>query len=289
MMLRCLLSLTFLATLASPAAAQDCAESTTTADLASLLERAQASYGDLDVDGFNASMDEARTVLPCLKDGVTRHQAAELHRFEGLKGFLDGNPAQSTIAFAAARTIEPEYEFPETLVPAGNPVRDDYTAIDTAVGKTDELPPRAAGWIQIDGRQGLARSTAFPALIQLFDDGGSVESTDYLGPKDAMPEYEVMVAPEPSPADPKPMPGPSSATRSKAKVPLLVGAGAGLAASAAIYGGALASHSAYYGDNATLDNIDGLQKQTNTLVIASGATAAVSVGVGVTALFVARW
>ncbi len=282
--------LAVLSVLASPAWAQDCGEPTSSSDLTSVLVRAEASYSDLDVDGFNATMAEAHALVPCLKDGVTRHLAAELHRFEGLKGFLDGNPGQSTIAFAAARSIEPDYDFPETLVPAGNPVRDDYAAVDPTTGKVIELGEKEAGWIQIDGRQGLERSASFPAFIQLFDDGGSVEASAYLGPTEAMLPYEVKPAP-PEPIGEAPPDAIGSVTKKKsARVPMLVGAVAGLAASAGLYGGALASNAAYYDDDkATLKNIGSLRTQTNTLVVASGATAAVSAGVGVTALFVARW
>jgi hypothetical protein len=269
------------ALLVAAAADAACPNPRSTADLMSALDEAKAAYGDLDVDGFRAAIDRARADLPCVTDEVTPHLAAELHRHEGLLAFFDRQPDRSTTAFAAARRIEPDYRFPESLVPAGNPVLDDYGALDPDGGKVERVPEPASGRLALDGRTSTGRSRSFPTVAQLFDDGGQVTLTAYLWPTDPLPSY----APKPEAPPPVAEGGWRPDRRDRR---FLLGAGASLAASAALYAGALAVHARYDDDATPIDRLDRLRAANNGLVLASGVSLAVGVSLG-TAAFVAEF
>lgn len=268
------------------AAAADCPEPRTTADLVSALDEAKGAYGNLDVDAFRAAVQRARGALPCVTDEVTGHLAAELHRFEGLLAFFDRDPSRSTTAFAAARSVEPNYRFPESLVPAGNPVLKDYEAIDPDGGKVERLPEPASGRLVLDGRTSTARSQSFPTVAQLVDEGGKVTATAYLWPGDPVPDYAPKAVAEVEPT------GPTSRTtrrRTGPNKPLLVGAGASVAAAAALYAGAFVVHGRYENDQTPVGSLDGLRAANNGLVLASGASVVVGASLGAAAFVVARF
>src|SRR5688572_7533525 len=94
-------------------AGPDCAERTDTTDLTTAISDAEASFSDLDIDSFKEATDRLRAVLPCLDDPLTRHLSAEVHRFLGIRAFGDRDP-DAELYFAAARAIEPDYQFPTT-------------------------------------------------------------------------------------------------------------------------------------------------------------------------------
>lgn len=282
--------------LPATALAADCPKPTTTADLVANLDRAQDRYGDLDVDGFRTSMIEARLTVPCLREELSRHLAAELHRSEGLLAFLDRNPSHSTIAFAAARSLEPNYRFPESVVPAGNPVLADYDAIDPDSGGIERVAEPMSGRLAFDGKASVERPKAFPTVVQLIDESGAIKSTAYLWPGDPLPKYV-----------PKPASAVASGNGNNPDVGgggggpvigvvrrgpdkrFLVGAGVAGAVAGALYGGAFVVHSRYMDEQTPIDRLNGLRTTNNSLVLASGVSFAAAVGLGTSAFLVARF
>src|SRR5690348_17334170 len=75
--------------------------------LSTHLTAAQQAWASLDVTRFRDLMGQVDEDLPCVSDEISRHLAAELHRYEALLAFLDRDTDKSTHAFAAARSIEP--------------------------------------------------------------------------------------------------------------------------------------------------------------------------------------
>jgi hypothetical protein len=279
-----------------------CGQPSDTVELSSSLEAAQGNYAELDVAGFREAMDDARRVLPCLRDPITRHLAAEMHRFEGLLAFVDRQPARSTTAFAAARAIEPNYRFPESIVPSGNPVLEDYEALDPDAAAFEAVAEPVDGSIQFDGRPSAQRATAYPTLVQLVDASGRVTTTTYLWPGDPLPAYEARPGPLPVPMPDRSGDGNVSSVGTGSggssvinvvdrgpNVPLLAGAIGGLVASGLVYGSAALVHKRYDDPETSFEDLNRLRSTNNGLVLTSGAIAAVSVGVGTTAFFVARW
>jgi hypothetical protein len=271
--------------LGTSASAADCPSPRPTA--AALFERlaaAQTAYAGLDVPKFRAAMAELDLGVPCVTDEIPKHLAAELHRFEGLREFLDRNTARSSAAFAAARTIEPTYRFPESLVPAGNPALQDYVSIDPDKGRAVDLPLPLDGRLMIDGMAGVRRSTDFPTLVQLFDGDGRVTATAYLWPGDPVPSY----VPRP-PDAPDPKHGPKNPVDFGPDQQWVNGATALAIVSGALYGTAYFVHRKYEDPETLPGKLGSLRTVNNGLVLASGATALGAVGVGAGAFLVARF
>ena len=151
--------------------AEDCAEDFGPQAIVNSLEVAEEAFSDLDVDGFRMATDSATARLPCVRQELSRSLSARFHRFVGLRAFVDRAQAKAVSAFAAARTIEPDYEFPETFIPSGNPVMNTYLALDVAMDEWEMFTAPSSGSIHLDGRVATRRSTRFPMVYQYFDAG----------------------------------------------------------------------------------------------------------------------
>ncbi len=153
------------------------------------VDRAERAYGTLDLDGFMSSSDALRTDLPCLSEPMTRVVAARIHRIEGLRGFVDSDRRGAAQSFAAARSLEPDYGFPEDLVPSGYPEWELYGAMDLSLGGTATVDPMIDGYILFDGKVGPERPTEWAAIVQIINEDGEVVNTAYLRPGQPMPSY----------------------------------------------------------------------------------------------------
>lgn len=263
-----------------------------TADLVAGLETARQAYSDLDLEAFRDAVYGVRLVLPCVAEPITPHDAAEVHRFEGLLGFVERDAERSARAFASARAIEPNYRFPESLVPAGNGALVDYTAVDPDTGARERVPPPLDGRILFDGEPGTLRPSDFPTVVQLVDGSGIVTDTAYLWPGEPLPAY----APRPVAArddvlqpDPKSPTSAVGALRTGPNRSLLTGAAFTGVAAAGLYAGAFVVNRRYDSDQTDLDQLGALRAVNNSLVVASGAAAGVAFGLGTTAFLVGRF
>lgn len=254
------------------AAEADCPAPVDTGDLERAVAEAEAAFASLEVEALKAATDRLHALLPCLVDPLTRQLAADVHRYLGVRAFGDRDPAAPTY-FAAARAIDPDRRFPPSLVPAGNPLLEAWTAIDPATRTVEHAPPPAAGTLQFDARTTLERPTSWPTLFQRLDADGAVVETAYLLPADPLPAYPVA---EPSPPRPP-----------RARGPLLAGAVAAGVTTAALYGLAGASHAAFEDPTTPRRDLGRLRDRTNGLVVASavGALATVSLGIGYATTF----
>jgi len=169
------------------AAAEECDGTSTSAELQASLDAAQSAFGRVDVDAFQGAMEDVHAKVPCLGEVLSPALAAQLHRMEGLLAFVDQANDRAVIAFAAARSIEPAYTFPSTVVPAGNPVLEQYQQREASC-PAEPIPPAADGEVRLDARPTGVRPTEFPAVLQVVDSGEAMV-TRYLWPDDALP-YE---------------------------------------------------------------------------------------------------
>lgn len=269
----------------------DCDADVTTTILRDAIGDAETAFGALNIQEFIARSDDIRgEILPCMAEPVTRSMAAQVHRLEGLRAF--GERDMFAIhAFAAARSIEPQYRFPSTLVPHESPVYDDYTAMDIEAGRFQTLATPAVGAFRFDGSTGDQRPLSWPSLFQHIDDGGAVIATYYLRGKDPMPDYEIWVEPEPEPeapmalvtaASPVPIlpPPPVRKTFGDAHPALVVAAGASAVTAIGLFSAAGVTHQTW-ADPITPDRqTEVLRKRSNALTVASGLAGLTSVGFG---------
>ena len=177
-------------------------------------------------------------------------------------------------AFAAARYLEPGYEFSRSLIPDGNPIRNAFDGVSFEDRAVEQLEPTGGGSIYIDGNRSLARPTDWPAFVQWVEND-TVHFTTYLLPGSQVPKYtlasEVLV------------------DKKEPSIPLVVVSGSAALLSGVLYTVALANQGRYKNlDNPVLDpDLSGLRKTTNGLVVVSGISAAAAVGTGVAV--VATW
>ncbi len=291
-----MLPFVLLALAASTSAHAECDQPISTADIQSILERAEATYTALDVPAFQESTDELSAGLACLQEPVPRYLAASVHRMTGLRAFIDREPERSTRAFAAARSIEPAYTFPEAMIPAGNPMLSTYTAIPIETGSYEELPAPAEGHYLLDGRAGTQRPAAWPVIFQRVGGDGQVQHTTYVWNGDPVPG---MVVPDPTPvvgSDPiQPIPAmtpstpPETGEKNGPRWGLLGSAGASLVAAGALYGVASVSHSKWNDPDTAPADKPSLRTTTNACFVGSIALGAAGLGLGTAAFLEVRW
>lgn len=238
------------------------------ADLRIALEGAESAWG-VDAEGFTRSVGAADAILPCLAAVVDPPTAARLHRVRGLVAYANRDTAGATARFAASRSIEPDYVFPDAMVPPGNPVRAIYeTATPSLASAVVAVPEK--GRTYFDGAETFRRPTAAPTVFQLVE-GDRAKTTDWLDVGEPLPKYRVRGA--------------------GTRVPLLIATGAAAAAGGVLYGLAVAERKTWdettqFADetelNAQADLVNGLGYGA----IGAGALA---VGLGATAFIVGRW
>ena len=272
---------------ASLAAAADCERATSTADLEAALLEARRSLERLDTTAFVAATDQVDAVVPCLGEPITRHLSAEVHRTKGIRAVTERSPDAARY-FAAARTIEPAYKFPSTLIPEGNPVRTEYGTFDLASGGFEPLPPPREGTLTLDAATKLYRPTGWPTLAQYMGPDGAIGWTTYLMPGTPFPAYPTAdgaVVPAPLLVEPVPV-VPVTPPHRNAKLPLAVASLTAGILTGTLYG--LAGYNeGRFKDPQTPDaDLDGFRATANSLVVVSAFTGAATLGFGVAAIAV---
>lgn len=248
-----------------------CPTPSATADLIASLDAAKAAFADLDVPSFRAAVARMEVQLPCTSDEVTRELSAEIHRMQGLLAFANQSPDRAQSAFAAARGIEPEYRFPETLVPAGNPLLSDYSAL-APVSTQTAVPAPGSGVLLFDGQLGGARPDHLPVLFQHINGEGTVAITSYLWPNDPLPGY--------------PLSDTNPSGRGRTRRSMFIGAISSAVLSGGLYTSAFLVNQRYYDSPKPLLQREGLRDTNNGLVVASGAALGLALGLGTTGLAV---
>jgi hypothetical protein len=279
--------------ISSVAWSKDCDETFTPQTIVDSLAVAEQAFSDLDVDGFRMATDTAAARLPCVRQEISRELSASYHRFVGLRAFVDREQAKAVGAFAAARSIEPEYEFPETFIPSGNPVMNSYQALDVAMDEWETFTPPSEGNIHLNGRRATQRSNRFPSVYQFMDDAGEVLNSAYVFPEQRLPAYpgsgaELLAEPE-APIAVAPVVEEPVKLKSGPHKGLLIGAGVGAIAAGILYGSAAAQASTYRNPATEQARLDSMRKSINSKVVVSAAVATVSVGTGASAFLVAKW
>ncbi len=214
----------------SPALAADCPFATTVADANGLLDSAESSYGDLDVDGFDAALDELSLTLQCLDERMPTATAAKVHRLQALRSFIAGDDAQWPESLRAAKALEPAYSFPDSLLPTNHPLRTEYGRMSAKVSEGTAVPPSTQGTLAFDGVQTDVRP-AHATFFQVLGADGVITNR-YVWPSQPLPAYAgedgsvpVTESPVTPPDDPIELPPPPDT-----KPPVLESTGIALAA-----------------------------------------------------------
>jgi hypothetical protein len=164
-------------------------------------------------------------------------------------------------------------------VPAGHVVRQLYGSA-TGSSRTIEPTPPAEGSLWFDGDP--ARPVDRPTLALWLRADGSVATSAYLWPQDALFAYPTRSAPAVAVAAPRARTGRPSRW-------LAIAAGGAVAAGAATYVLAARSHDAFWDPTTPDAEVEGLRARTNALFVASMSLGGVALGAGAGAVLVGRW
>ncbi len=174
------------------AQAQDCAVTSSAAQLAETLAAAETAWQGADEKTFLLKMEEALIELPCVNSPLEPSLAARYHRDLGLWLWVSKQPERAQEAFGAAKRVEPGVGLPKEMAPKGHPVRKMFEGSE-ASDATASIPRPAAGRVLFDGSEGQ-RPTQVNTVFQLEAEGVAA-ITSYLRPDAELPAYEEYVAP----------------------------------------------------------------------------------------------
>jgi len=220
--------------------------------LVDAMERAEASYADVDVPAFQQATVEVDYLVPCLDAPLPPDEVARLHRLRGI-GYHTSKRSQDVVAaFRAARAAAPSFVPSTELFPEGFVLRDRYLAqpSETTLGRRQPRP--AGGELVVNGAVAKALPTDAAALVQVVVDG-AVQSSSYVLPGEPLPAYRG-----------------STAHRDR----WILAGGATLLAGGVLYGLASATSAARF-DATDAEALAATQRRTNLLV---GCSAIVAVG-----------
>lgn len=241
----------------------------TPAELQATLNTAQSALEHLDQEAFLANTTLALAEASCLSAPTTPLQSAFLHRMIGIRAFVDGREAEAIQAFAAAYQLDPSYNFPESLLPAGHPIRALYANAASLSPSLSPVPPPVSGQLAFDGTISLLRPSSQPTLSQWVQSTGAVNSA-YLWPNDPMLSYPIATeAPTPT------------KQRAKISIPLAIGTALSTVAAGSCYALAYQSHEQFYDSETPLGELSGLRDRSNGLFFTSVGTGALALGLGV--------
>jgi len=241
-----------------------CEELVTSDALAEQAEVAEQALAAADADAYRTAHDTMVGMVPCLGRMLSTPTAAELHRTGGVRAFLDRDLERARIRFAAARLLDPDYEWPDALLPPSHPIRTAYME-ESLRGRMFDVPKRPRrGVVAVDGRIGEGRLEGLPATFQLIDNNGEAELSVLLDPFDDFPTY------------------PQAASRSVrpttiASIAAAVGAGV-------LFGAAWNARQKYNDLDTPYEELDSRRAQVIGFTIGSIAFGGIAVGTGVAAV-----
>jgi hypothetical protein len=172
------------------AEAAPCEPPATAAALVAAVGAAEAGWSQMDADAFAAGAGEVRQALECMGEEVSATELAAAMRTLGLEAFREGSAGAAEAWFGAARTLEPDYTFPDALLRPGHPAREAYLAAEAPAGDR-ALPAPASGWLQIDGRRSVRVPTDRPYYFQRFDGAGAVTQSAVVEAGGSPPPYPI--------------------------------------------------------------------------------------------------
>ncbi len=292
----------------SSVAAAACPDPYTGAELATDLSVLGTSLRDQDLARFSPAAARMEAGLPCVEQAVPRQALASAYRFIGVSHYKKGDEASARRWLRTSLELEATYNFDVDEVDFADPLRTVFEAERTpsasapaAVAGKSLKTPDGTEWL-LDGRplQAPSATTDRPHLLLQVNKADQKVLGAWLidgnsFPTEALQETVVAAAAPTKEKKPKakvapqPVAAPTDDTayqvvkieriRPPMKTPLIILGGAGVLGSGAVYALSFSARKEF--DTATTtEALLAAQKKTNLLVIASGATLAVGLGVG---------
>ena len=257
----------------------------TSSDVLDAVDSAESAYENADLDAFLAAMLSLDESLPCANHAVARSTAASVHRVQGLRALVERKSQRLSAAFGAARGLEPEYQFPNTLIPTGNPILNTYH--ESPLPLTEDQPAPAQGSLRFDGRSSLARPINVASIYQQMGKAGAVLNTAYLWPEDPVPPY-LLAQPDPVEVVIPVLPPVVGGSKIK-PLPLWITSAVFAVSSLSLLAAAISYRVTFDNPDTPYQQIEGLGEKINILVIASGVSGVMAGGFGIGAAANTTW
>lgn len=305
----------------SPAWAQGSCDTPYTSGMASEdLGVMTLALRDLDEAAFNRAGARMDGGLPCMTEALPVAAYASAYRFLGAWRYLTGDKDLGSRWFRTALEVDPAFSWDINDLPQGHPLRDAFDGERAMAGQAPVpidgmvLDPPAGAEILVDGRtlSTAALTSGRPHLVQVVDSATRAVREGWLIEGNALPESLLITQAEAAAraaalAEVDGKGGKKKKTRSSdaatvatttatsddpfavqsvrrvrpvAKTPLLITGAAGIVASGVVYGLSFPAHQRFE-EAGTTEELLAAQTAANTLVIASGATLAVGLGLGI--------
>lgn len=281
--------------------------------LAQDLGTMQSALRSLDEAAFKAAGERLATGLPCMATPAPAPVYGATYRMLGAWYYVSGDTDEARRWFSTAHELDPSFEWDIHDFDVGHPIRILYEDLQRTVtleplpvdGRALSLP--AGSTLLIDGRplEAAEATPDRPHVVQQVGTDKAIRNTwivDGNGFPAAILQSATEAGPEPAVAFEE---GPVRETRRKRqddppqavgtgpdddvvlvkrvrpplKTPLLVLGGAGLLAAGGTYGASFLAREEFEVAG-TSDEVHAARTATNTLVLAAGGIAAVSLGVG---------
>ena len=169
----------------------ECEDQVPVDDLVAAVADAEASYANLDVEGFERSLQAIAVGLPCADGVVQQSQAAAIHRLEGIRQYVRNNPSQAIRAFQEAHALDPGYTPSQATVPDGSTLANLWERARTQPGSpwvSTEVPEDVL--LIVDGLPSSARPAALPSIVQISSNSGWILWTRFVPPGGSLPDLE---------------------------------------------------------------------------------------------------
>lgn len=232
----------------------------------SMLTSQEAAFESLELASFSVSFRQMTEQLPCVSERISTADAARIHRMTGIALFVDEKNDQAARAFAAARLLDPAWDFPQAI-PEGIELRRVWERSLTEQ-KTAIVPIGLPGNWVVDGVVSTRRPSDWPALLQ-EERRGYIYSTQYLAPGNTPTQL--------------------SPPRSPLTAPLAVSAGTAALGTIALLVSAGITNDIFENDRNTSQELVELQRRTNTLGGTGVGLGILAVGLGVGCVLTVDW
>jgi hypothetical protein len=218
-----------------------CSELQTRTAFATDITNAHSALARLDRPALTASIDAAESKLGCLSDSLSEIEVAHLLRLQGASLWVAG-PEQRPDAqmwLAAARSLQPRYQFPSNIVAPSQPLA---LAVHQTVGDPvdSQRLPAGRGLVLVNGSPSSNAPLNQPWVVQHVENGVPTLGA-LVRPGEALPSW-------PGPLQRAPIVEPAPARGSGIRATSLavnVGAAALLGLGSGLWGGANSSLNTY--------------------------------------------
>jgi hypothetical protein len=270
--------------LALPAhAQQSCLQPMSRIQLGAALGEVTDDLEDGDRAEATVRLTDLADRMPCLSEPADPALIARYARYRAVVASLGQDEDLALRWGLASRLADPDLPWDDALWPPGSPLRQrlDGAALPAPIASVGGFVLPKGGAVYVDGAPlALPATTDLPHLAQRFDGEGERLDGRWLDGPSFPPDWIAVDAGVVATAEPTPV---ARTDRRRAPIGPILASGLLLGASGATY--ALAGASAGSMDGlSTSEDLTAARSRANAFVVASGATFAGALGVGVGAV-----